>query len=316
MANEKQDVHKTGALAVVLGEANALEKLRQQRQANRHPTAEPPASTTPSTNSPPRMIDTHLCIPWKYADRQGFEFGDLDALADSIKESGQLQPALVRPLVRTSEQSELQYEIIHGVRRWKAAQMAGKQLLAYVESLNDAEAAVRQHAENAQRQDVSPYSLALFYKRLLDDKIFKRAELYRLSGMPKSTFSEFMAYTRIPEKFWAGVNDPNRISVSMAAKIASLASKGQAYVAALVELAGAITVRNLEERVRTLVDGERQTSSEQTHVVTDDSGEVLFQWQHSSRGKLMIALPKNVQEQVDITELEDILRSFIERQVN
>src|SRR5215468_7941616 len=41
-------------------------------------------------------VDPSECEPWKYANRLKDEMGDIDALIESIRDEGQLQPALVR----------------------------------------------------------------------------------------------------------------------------------------------------------------------------------------------------------------------------
>ena len=46
-------------------------------------------------------------------------FGDLSQLVESIKDKGILQPLLVRPLPR------VQYEVVCGHRRLRAARLAG-----------------------------------------------------------------------------------------------------------------------------------------------------------------------------------------------
>lgn len=45
-------------------------------------------------------------------------FRDLEALADSLRRQGLLEPIMVRPVGD-------RYQIIHGERRWRAAQLAG-----------------------------------------------------------------------------------------------------------------------------------------------------------------------------------------------
>ncbi|RZI45473.1 ParB N-terminal domain-containing protein [Candidatus Finniella inopinata] len=42
-------------------------------------------------------VDPKKCRRWKLADRSGFEFGNIYALAEDIKKNGQVEPVLVRP---------------------------------------------------------------------------------------------------------------------------------------------------------------------------------------------------------------------------
>ena len=43
-------------------------------------------------------IDPRICTRWQYADRNYFEFGDVDVLAEDIKRNGQITPVFIRPL--------------------------------------------------------------------------------------------------------------------------------------------------------------------------------------------------------------------------
>jgi ParB family chromosome partitioning protein len=74
-------------------------------------------------------IDPKSCICWEYADRQEFEMGDLNKLANDILMNGQLQPIIVREVGEN-------YEIIAGQRRWRACKIAGINVKAIVRNLN------------------------------------------------------------------------------------------------------------------------------------------------------------------------------------
>src|SRR5262245_24991570 len=50
--------------------------------------------------------------------RRGFDADALQSLADSIADSGVLQPVLLRP-------AGSRFELVAGERRWRAAQLAG-----------------------------------------------------------------------------------------------------------------------------------------------------------------------------------------------
>jgi ParB family chromosome partitioning protein len=69
----------------------------------------------------PRRADTRLPVeklrPNPNQPRKDFEPAALEALADSLRQKGVIQPLVVRP-------SGDIYEIVAGERRWRAAQMA------------------------------------------------------------------------------------------------------------------------------------------------------------------------------------------------
>ena len=68
-----------------------------------------------------RRIPIELIRPGAIQPRRRFAETELDALAQSIREKGILQPLLVRPL--TGEEAD--FELVAGERRWRAAQRIG-----------------------------------------------------------------------------------------------------------------------------------------------------------------------------------------------
>jgi ParB family chromosome partitioning protein len=49
-------------------------------------------------------INPRDCTRWKYADRSHFEFGNTGSLSEDIKENGQVEPVIVRPLLNSEYQ--------------------------------------------------------------------------------------------------------------------------------------------------------------------------------------------------------------------
>ena len=60
-------------------------------------------------------------VPNKYQPRKIFDESNLEELTNSIKETGMIQPIIVRK----SNDDKTKFEIIAGERRWLAAQRAG-----------------------------------------------------------------------------------------------------------------------------------------------------------------------------------------------
>jgi ParB family chromosome partitioning protein len=98
-------------------------------------------------------------------------FENLEALAQSIREKGVLQPLLVRPL------GDGRYAIVAGERRYRAAKMAG---LAEVPvrflDLSEKEARLLALVENLQREDLNPYEETLGVLDLLSEELGKTRE--------------------------------------------------------------------------------------------------------------------------------------------
>ena len=94
--------------------------------------------------------------PYKVEDN-----ADMEALAESIRENGILNPLIVRP----AENNPCQYEIISGHRRAHAARLAGiEQVPAFVCPISRDEAAVLVVDSNLHREHILPSEKAFAYK--------------------------------------------------------------------------------------------------------------------------------------------------------
>src|SRR6201981_1007721 len=120
-----------------------------------------------SADPPPqRRVPIELIRPGAFQPRRRFAETELDALAQSIREKGILQPLLVRPL--TGEEAD--FELVAGERRWRAAQRIGMhEVPVIVRPLGDSEALEIALVENLQREDLSPLEEAEAYSRLMEE---------------------------------------------------------------------------------------------------------------------------------------------------
>jgi ParB family chromosome partitioning protein len=98
-------------------------------------------------------------------------FENLEALAESIREKGVLQPLLVRPL------GDGRYAIVAGERRYRAAKIAGlAEVPVRVLDLSEKEARLLALVENLQREDLNPYEETLGVLDLLSEDLGKTRE--------------------------------------------------------------------------------------------------------------------------------------------
>ena len=100
----------------------------------------------------------------KYQPRTHMDQGSLQALADSIKVQGLIQPILVREI------ADQRYEIIAGERRWRAAQLAGlSEVPVVIKVVADEAALAMALVENIQREDLNPLEEASGIQRLIEE---------------------------------------------------------------------------------------------------------------------------------------------------
>lgn len=120
----------------------------------------------------PRLIDVSFV-----ADRLSDEGEEYQELLQTIKESGQTTPILVRP----SSTDAKRYMVVFGHRRLRVARELGVPVKAIVKKLDDVTSAIVQGQENAARSNLSFIERAYFAQNLID------------SGMTKETVRSSLA---------------------------------------------------------------------------------------------------------------------------
>jgi len=115
----------------------------------------------------------------------------LAKLVESIQESGQHVPILVRP----HPTSEGRYQIAYGHRRARAAVVLGKTVRAVVRPLTDAELVVAQGKENLERRDLSFIERAFFALHLEELK-FPRETISAAMSADKADVSRYVTVAR------------------------------------------------------------------------------------------------------------------------
>ena len=161
-------------LAVLFGEAES------------GPPAEPAAQ---------RRVPIELVRPSAFQPRRRFADAELDALAQSIREKGILQPLLVRSL--TGEGAA--FELVAGERRWRAAQRVGMhEVPVIVRALADSEVLEIALVENLQREDLSPLEEAEAYSRLIAEFGRTQASLAEAVGKSRSHVANTLRLLSLP----------------------------------------------------------------------------------------------------------------------
>ena len=111
-----------------------------------------------------RLLPLHRVEPNPDQPRQDFDQEELEALAESIRQHGIIQPLTVR------ETGEGYYQIIAGERRWRAARMAElTEVPAIVIEADNKKAMELALIENLQRQDLNSVEEALGYQSLINE---------------------------------------------------------------------------------------------------------------------------------------------------
>ncbi len=130
--------------------------------------------------------------PGQFQPRKSFEKSSLEELASSIKNSGILQPIIVRK-VHTG------YEIIAGERRWRAAQMAGlHEVPVVVRAITDLESLEFGIIENIQRENLNAIEEAEAYQELAEKFNLSQSEIADKVGKERSTVANTLRLLNLP----------------------------------------------------------------------------------------------------------------------
>ena len=122
-------------------------------------------------------------MPNKNQPRKTFDEEKLEALAESVKEHGIIQPIIVK-------RSGQFYTIIAGERRWRAAKLAGlKKIPVLVRDYEEVQVREIALIENLQREDLNPIEEALGYRSLMDEYNFTQEQISERLGKSRSAIA-------------------------------------------------------------------------------------------------------------------------------
>lgn len=189
--------------------------------------------------------------------RRRFDDTALDALAESLRTSGLVQPVVVRPL------AEGGYELIVGERRWQAARRAGiDRIPALVRDAAERERLELALVENVVREDLNPMELAHAVAALVEDFGQTHAQVGTMLGRSRPAISNLLRLLELPDPVQELVQS-GRLSEGHARAV--LMADGARARRELAErtVAEGLSVRQVEAAAR--VPGARHRRSAQPH---------------------------------------------------
>ena len=188
-------------------------------------------------------ISISLVVPNEWQPRREFEPESLNALAESIKEHGVVQPVIVR-------KKDSGYELIAGERRLRAAQLAGLvEIPALVRDYSDQETAEIALIENLQREDLNPLEEGLAYQRMINEYHFTQEKMANLIGKSRSYVTNMMRLLDLSEEVKSLLLERKLTAGQAPAEQIALARR-------IVE--EDLSARRIEEILRREKDGQKQ----------------------------------------------------------
>ena len=142
-----------------------------------------------------REVAVDLIAPNPNQPRKHFDEDGLQALAESLRERGVLQPVLVRPVLGGT------FELVAGERRWRAAKLAGlDRIPALVQERDDAASLEVAIIENMAREDLNPIEEARAVAALVEELGLTREDVGRRVGRSRVAVSNLLRLLDLPEE--------------------------------------------------------------------------------------------------------------------
>ncbi|MCL2545474.1 MAG: ParB/RepB/Spo0J family partition protein [Clostridia bacterium] len=149
--------------------------------------------------APPLMENAVLELPLGNIDpnreqpRKRFDEEALRQLAESIRQSGVIQPIIVYP-------DGSRYTIVAGERRWRAARIAGLEVIPAIvrdyDRVKQLEVAL---VENIQREDLNPLEEAAAVTRLMDECGLTQEGVSQRIGRSRPAVANLLRLLSLPE---------------------------------------------------------------------------------------------------------------------
>lgn len=132
--------------------------------------------------------------------RSHFDEKMLNELAESIRVHGLIQPITVR------EREGGKFEIISGERRFRAAKMAGLEMMpAFIRDVDDHRSIEMALIENIQRENLNPIEIALSYQRMVTECQVSQEELGKRVGKSRSAVTNHLRLLNLPTEVQSGL---------------------------------------------------------------------------------------------------------------
>jgi ParB family chromosome partitioning protein len=195
-------------------------------------------------------------VPNRYQPRQTFAQEELAELAASIKESGVLQPIMVR------RKGDGIYELIAGERRWRASKEAGLETIPVViRNCSDQESLLLALVENLQREDLNPMETARACSRMMNEFGLTQEAIALKVGRDRSSVANFVRLLHLHPEVQA-LLERGTLTTGHAKALLGLQSPEEQLRIGTMVAAGALSVRQTEKLVElSLVRRKRQPKS-------------------------------------------------------
>jgi ParB family transcriptional regulator, chromosome partitioning protein len=247
----------------------------------------------PGSQQSPATLALAALQPGPWQPRRVIHEQPLEELTASIKQSGVLQPIIVRPIA-AGPVGAVTHEIVAGERRWQAAKLAGlENIPVLIKTFSDREAVAVALIENIQREALTPIEEARALTRLIEDFELTHQQAAEAIGRSRVAVSNIIRLLDLPAAVVTLI-DSKALSMGHARALLGLESDAaRERVGQLVAQRG-LSVRETEKLVRRETQGERSTAggapklSVISEVLRTGTVRVQLQQQSSGAGRLVV----------------------------
>ena len=212
-------------------------------------------------------LDVTQLKPNPLQPRMRFDEDSINELAQSIRESGVVQPVLV-------VQEEGHFKIIVGERRWRAAQKAGlKKIPVMIRNLPPEKQLEIAIIENIHRENLNPLEIALAYQKMSQDLNYTQQEIADKVGKDRTSITNYLRLLKLPQEIQDALGDGN-LSMGHARAILAL-EDSEAQLAAFRQIMDkGLSVRSSEKLANKLKERpprvQRSLEDPDLHALQED----------------------------------------------
>ena len=215
-----------------------------------------PKLSPPTEPTDVQRVRIETIVPNRYQPRHTFPPDELTELAASIKESGVLQPIMVR------RKGDGIYELISGERRWRASKEAGLETIPVViRNCSDQESLLLALVENLQREDLNPMETARAYSRMMNEFGLTQDAIATKVGRDRSSVANFVRLIHLHPELQELVQEGTLTTGHAKALLGLSSPEDQLRIGKMVA-SGALSVRETEKLVESSLTGKKRQHKE------------------------------------------------------
>ena len=268
------------------------------------PAAKATDAAAPADDNLLREVPVEALRRGAYQPRVDMRQESLADLAASIKSQGIVQPIVVRPV---ADGGTVRYEIIAGERRWRAAQLAGLEVVpAIVREIEDEDAIAMALIENIQRENLNPLEESRALGRLIEEFDLTHAEAATAVGRSRASVSNLLRLQDLSDRVKPLLEDRS-LDMGHARALLGIGDPVQQHDVARQVVRKGLSVRATEQLVKRTLAGptkkaaanEKSADTRRLEMEISDKLGAKVRLEHSNKGAGRLVISYNSLDELD-----------------